>query len=129
MCISGSESWLLTRTQSYWIRVHTHSNVTSFQLTTAARTLFLSRVSFRGDEGQELSMGIWMLNGGRTVQPPTAALESLRGVCLFCDLMDHNPLGSSVHEIVQARMLEGGNTLPSPWDLPHIGMEPTFPPL
>lgn len=51
-------------------------------------------------------MGIWMLNGGRTVQPPTAALESLRGVCLFCDLMDHNPLGSSVHEIVQARMLE-----------------------
>ena len=25
------------------------------------------------------------------------------------DPMDHNPLGSSVHEIVQARMLEGGN--------------------
>ena len=95
--------------QSYWIRVHTHSSVTSFQLTTAARTLFPSRVSFHGDEGQELSTGIWMLNGGRIAQLPTAALESLRGVCLFCDPMDHNPLGSSVHEIVQARMLEGGN--------------------
>ena len=54
-------------------------------------------------------MGIWTLSGGRTIQLATAAVQSLSRVCLFCGLMDHNPLGSCVHEIVQERMLEGGN--------------------
>ena len=59
--------------------------------------------------------------------------EGERGVCarmcaqLFqacltpCDLMDYNMPGSSVHGILQARILEWV----SPGDLPTPGMEPT----
>ena len=46
--------------------------------------------------------------------------------CLtLCDLMDHNPPGSSVHGILQARILEGVSISSSrgsswPWDWAHV---------
>ena len=49
--------------------------------------------------------------------------------CLtLCDLMDYSLPGSSVHEIVQARLLERV-TSPSPRDLPDPGIEPRSPAL
>ena len=52
--------------------------------------------------------------------------------CLtLCNPMDCSPSGSSVHGILQARILEGspgnppgGLPCPPPGDLPHPGMEP-----
>ena len=44
----------------------------------------------------------------------------------LCDSMDCSPPGSSVHGILQARILEG---VPSPGDLPNPGIEPEFPAL
>ena len=49
--------------------------------------------------------------------------------CLtLCDLMDYSLPGSSIHEIVQARLLERV-TSPSPRDLPDPGIEPRSPAL
>ena len=45
----------------------------------------------------------------------------------LCDPMDYNPPVSSVHEILQERILwagGGGVPFPSPEDLPNPGMEP-----
>ena len=44
------------------------------------------------------------------------------------DPMDCSPLGSSVHGIFQARVLEYA-TISFSWDLPDPGIEPTFPAL
>ena len=46
----------------------------------------------------------------------------------LCDPMDCSPPGSSVHEIFQARILEG-LPFPSPGDLPNPGIEPRSPAL
>ena len=46
----------------------------------------------------------------------------------FCDPMNCNPPGSSVHGIVQATILEWV-AIPSPGDLPNPGIEPKFPQL
>ena len=46
----------------------------------------------------------------------------------LCDLMDCSPPGSSVHGILQARILEWV-AFPSPEDLPHPGIEPRSPAL
>ena len=43
----------------------------------------------------------------------------------LCDPMDYSPPGSSVHGILQARILEWV-AMPSPWDLPSSGNKPTF---
>ena len=45
----------------------------------------------------------------------------------LCDPMDFSPLVSSVHGILQARILDGGLPFSSPGDLPDPGIEPTFP--
>ena len=44
----------------------------------------------------------------------------------LCDLMDCSPPGSSVLEILQAKVLEW-MWCPSPGDIPHQGIEPTAP--
>ena len=44
----------------------------------------------------------------------------------LCDPMDYNPTGSSIHGIVQARILEW-ILCPHPGDLPNPGTEFTFP--
>ena len=50
-------------------------------------------------------------------------------LCLtVCDLMDCNLPGSSMHGILQARILERVS-IPSPGDLPDPGMEQEFPTL
>ena len=46
----------------------------------------------------------------------------------LCDPMDCSPLGSSVHGILQARILSG-LSFPSPGDLPDSRMEPRSPAL
>ena len=46
----------------------------------------------------------------------------------LCDTMDCNPPGSSVHEIFQARIVEG-LPFPSPGDLLNPGIEPGSPAL
>ena len=46
----------------------------------------------------------------------------------LCDPMDHSPLGSSVHGILQARILEG-LPFPSLGDLSDPGIEPVSPAL
>ena len=50
--------------------------------------------------------------------------KSLQLCPTLCDPMDCSPPGSSVHGILQARVLEWG-AVPSPGDLPDPGMEPT----
>ena len=49
--------------------------------------------------------------------------KSLHLCPTLCDSMDHNLLGSSVHEILQARILEWV-AFPLPGDLPDPGIEP-----
>ena len=49
--------------------------------------------------------------------------KSLHLCLTLCDPMDHNLLGSSVHEIFQARILEWV-AFPLPGDLPDPGIEP-----
>ena len=50
-------------------------------------------------------------------------------LCLtLCDPMDCNLSGSSVHGILQARILSGW-PFPSPGDLPNPGIEPSSPTL
>ena len=50
-------------------------------------------------------------------------------LCLtLCDPMNYSPLGSSVHGIYQARILEW-MPFPSPADLPDPGIEPGSPAL
>ena len=44
------------------------------------------------------------------------------------DRMDHIPPGSSVHEILQAKILEWV-VIPSPEDLPDLGIKPGSPAL
>ena len=46
----------------------------------------------------------------------------------LCDPMDYRPPGSSVHGILQARVLEWV-AFPSPGDLPNLGIEPRSPAL
>ena len=46
----------------------------------------------------------------------------------LCDPMDCNPPGSSVHGILQARILEWV-AIPSPGDLPNPGIQPESPTL
>ena len=49
--------------------------------------------------------------------------------CLtLCNPIDRNPPGSSVHEVLQARILEW-IPLPSPVDLPDLGIKPGSPAL
>ena len=47
---------------------------------------------------------------------------------ILCDPMDCSPLGSSVHGILQARILEWVPS-PPPGDLPDPGIKPTSPTL
>ena len=47
----------------------------------------------------------------------------------LCNLMDYRPPGSSVHGILQARILEWVARGSSPRDLPNPGMEPRYPTL
>ena len=54
--------------------------------------------------------------------------EVIQSCLTLCDPMDCSPPGSSVHGILQARILEWVAT-PSPGDLPHPGMEPRPPTL
>ena len=42
----------------------------------------------------------------------------------LCDPMDCSSPGSSVHRILQARILEQVAIFPSPGDLPHPGIKP-----
>ena len=48
--------------------------------------------------------------------------KSLQSVLTLCDPMDHSPPGSSVHGILQERILDG--PCPHPGDLPDPGIEP-----
>ena len=48
-------------------------------------------------------------------------------VSLLPDLMDCNLPGSSVHGIIQARVLESGLPFPTPGDLPDPEIKPTTP--
>ena len=50
------------------------------------------------------------------------------GVRLFCDPMDYNPLGSSVHGILQAKVLEWVASSFS-WGSSEPGIEPRSPTL
>ena len=54
--------------------------------------------------------------------------EAAQSCPALCDPMDCSPPGSSVHGILQARVLEG-LPLPSPGDLPNPGIEPRSPAL
>ena len=54
--------------------------------------------------------------------------KSLQSCPTFCNPMDYSPPGSSVHEILQTRILEWV-AIPSPRDLPDSGIEPASPAL
>ena len=54
--------------------------------------------------------------------------ESLQSCLTLCDPMDHNPPGSSVHGILQTRILECVAIF-SPEDLPDPGIKLTYPAL
>ena len=83
----------------------------------------------------------WAVNtkpGGRSCTKASRSLRhksSLMCVCVcvymhtqscltLCNPMDCSPPGSSVHGILQARILEAKNTFPAPGDLPDPGIEP-----
>ena len=51
-------------------------------------------------------------------------VKSLQSCPALCDPMNYGPPGSSVHGILQERILE--LPFPSPEDLPNLGIEPTF---
>ena len=51
---------------------------------------------------------------------------SLQSCLTLCDPMDCSLPGSSVHGILQARILESGLLCPPPGDLPDTGAEPAF---
>ena len=51
-----------------------------------------------------------------------ACAKSLQSCPTPCDLIDHSPPGSSVHGILQERILEW-LSFPSPRDLPHPGIK------
>ena len=55
-------------------------------------------------------------------------VQSLSHVRLFCNPMDCSPPGSSVHGILQARILEWV-AISSPGDFPNPGIEPESPAL
>ena len=55
-------------------------------------------------------------------------VESLQSCPALCGPMDCSPPGSSVHGIIQARMLEWV-AIPFPRDLPNSGIEPASPAL
>ena len=77
---------------------------------------------YKVDIGKYLFLPIWKRN-------PSFQLHCTRSLqsCLnLCDLMDHSPLGSSVHEIFPARILKE-LPRPSPGDLPDLGIEPMSP--
>ena len=64
----------------------------------------------------------------RCCSPPNTSCvlaKSLQLCPTLCDPMDYSPPGSSVHGILQARILEWV-AMPSPWDLPSSGNKPTF---
>ena len=52
--------------------------------------------------------------------------KSLPSCPTLCDPVDYSPPGSSVHEILQARILEWV-VMPSPGDPPNPGIEPVSP--
>ena len=54
--------------------------------------------------------------------------KSLQSCLILCDPMNCSPPGSSVHEILQARMLEWA-AMPPPEDLPNSGIKPRSPTL
>ena len=54
--------------------------------------------------------------------------KSLQSCPILCDSVDCSLSGSSVHEILQVRILEG-LLCPSPGDLPHPGVESRSPAL
>ena len=58
----------------------------------------------------------------------SVVVQLLSRVRLFCDPMDCNPSGSSVHGISQARILEWV-AIPPPGDLPEPGIKPRSPAL
>ena len=43
---------------------------------------------------------------------------------ILCNPVDYSPPGSSVHGILQTRILESGLPFPSPGDHPEPGVEP-----
>ena len=49
--------------------------------------------------------------------------KSLQSCLTLCDLMERSPPGSSVHGILQARILEGVAMPPPPGDLPDPGIK------
>ena len=51
--------------------------------------------------------------------------QSLQSRLTLCDPVDCSLPGSSVHGILQARILEWVAISPPPGDLPNLGMEPT----
>ena len=51
--------------------------------------------------------------------------KSIQSCPTLCDLMDYSPPGSSVHGILQARILEWVASPSPPGDLPNPGIEPT----
>ena len=54
--------------------------------------------------------------------------KSLQSCPTLCNPVDHSPPGSSLHGILQARILEQV-PFPPPGDLPDSGIEPTSPAL
>ena len=50
--------------------------------------------------------------------------KSLQSCLTLCDPMNHSPLGSSVHGILQSR-IRSGLPCPSPEDLPNPGITPS----
>ena len=77
------------------------------------------------------SVRIIMNNGSSSklalIRHPWCASAKSLPLCLtLCDPMDCSPPGSSVHGILQARIL-GGLPSPLPWGLPNSGIKTASP--
>ena len=70
--------------------------------------------------------GSWLMDHWVSVLSfHTLYAQSLQSCLILCDPMVHNPPDSSVHGILQARILDWVVMPPSPGDLPDLGIKPT----
>ena len=93
------------------------------------------QVSIRTDLSNDMICGGWIFANWKaifiisdnlctTIIIPSVAAKSLQSCPALCEPMDWSPPGSSVHRILQGRIVEC-IAVPSPRDLPDPGIKPS----
>ena len=115
-----SQAWLSNWTELNWTDTNTWWNRDGKWI--KGNKIKIEIFKGRNSCGQHLSKSESPISSGKTMLGLCA--ELLQSCPNLCDPRDHNPPGSSVHGMLQARALEG-LPCPPPGDLPNPGIEPT----